>query len=143
MPTRKKIIAASGLICLVLLLVATLAPLAFMKIEPLYIVENNDVYPHNATITVTGYNGEYSEVTNYQLGPKQSVMGEKPDYLLLKWSIPFKEGYLRSSAGDYSYYVESENMSATYYSTPHLVNSVIFELVNESGNLNISVIETS
>ncbi|ODV50376.1 hypothetical protein C7960_0966 [Methanohalophilus euhalobius] len=136
MPTQKKIIAG-GLICLVLLLIVTLAPLIFIKTEPLYIVENHDEYPHNATITVTGYNGEYTEVTNYQLDPGQSASGEKPDYLLLKWSIPFV------STGDYSYYIEAENMSATYNSTPHLVNVVIFELVNESEKLNISVMESS
>jgi hypothetical protein len=136
MPTQKKIIAGV-LICLVLLLIATLSPLIFIKTEPFYIVENRDENPHNVTITVTGYNGEYSEVTNYQLDPGQSVSGEKPDYLLLKWSIPF------ISTGDYKYYIEAENMSATYNSTPHLVNVVIFELVNESGKLNISVMETS
>jgi hypothetical protein len=137
MPTQKKIIIAFGLICLILLLIATISPLIFIKTEPFYIVENHDEYPHNVTIAVIGHNGEYSEITNYQLDPGQSVSGEKPDYLLLKWSIPF------IFTGDYKYYIEAENMSATYNSTPHLVNVVIFELVNESEKLNISVMESS
>jgi hypothetical protein len=137
MSAWKKIIAACGLICLILILTVTLSPLVFTKIEPLYIVRNHDGYPHNATITVTGYNGEYSEVTTYRLAPGQSVSGEKPDYLLLKWSNPF------ISTGDYRYYIETENMSATYYSTPHLTNTVVFELVNESGRINISVMEST
>ncbi|KKH48584.1 hypothetical protein EO93_00870 [Methanosarcina sp. 1.H.A.2.2] len=118
-----------------------IAPLAFTTIEPLYTITNYDEHPHNATIRITGYNGEYFEETNYQLNSGQTVSVEKPKKLLLKWSNPFKDGYLYFASGDYHYHIVSENMSAIYYSTPHLTNTVIFELINESGEFNVSITE--
>ncbi|WP_255333719.1 hypothetical protein [Methanosarcina sp. KYL-1] len=136
-----KVIMAIILIFFILAMLLIMAPLAFTTIEPLYTIKNYDEHPHNATVKITGYNGEYFEETHYQLNPGQTVSVGKPKKLLLKWSNPFKDGYLHYASGDYHYYIASENASATYYSTPHLTNTVIFELVNESGEFNVSVIE--
>jgi hypothetical protein len=118
-----------------------IAPLAFTTIEPLYTIKNYDEHLHNATVIVTGYDEDYLEETNYQLSSGQTVSVEKPKKLLLKWSNPFKDGYLYYASGNYHYYIVSENMSATYNSTPHLTNTVIFELINESGEFNVSITE--
>ncbi|AAM04014.1 predicted protein [Methanosarcina acetivorans C2A] len=117
--------------------------MAFTTIEPLYTIKNYDEHPHNATVRITGYNGEYFGETDYQLNSGQTVSVEKPRKLLMKWSNPFKDGYLHYASGDYHYYIVSENMSTTYYSTPHLTNTVIFELINESGEFNVFITETT
>ncbi|WP_231582885.1 hypothetical protein [Methanosarcina sp. MTP4] len=134
-------IMAVALLCFFLIMLLIMAPLAFTTIEPLYTIKNYDEHPHNATVKITGYNGEYFEETYYQLNPGQTVSVGKPKKLLLKWSNPFKEGYLHYASGDYHYYIESGNVSASYYSTPHLTNTVIFELVNYSGEFNVSIME--
>jgi hypothetical protein len=77
-----------------------IAPLAFTTIEPLYTIKNYDEHLHNATVIVTGYNEEYLEETDYQLSSGQTVSVEKPKKLLLKWSNPFKDGYLHYASGD-------------------------------------------
>ncbi|WP_440945958.1 hypothetical protein ACSAZL_17985 [Methanosarcina sp. T3] len=138
-----KIIIAIILIFFVLIMLLIMAPLAFTTIEPLYTIKNCDEHPHNATVKITGYNGEYFEETYYQLNPGQKVSVEKPNRLLLKWSNPFKDGYLHYASGDYNYHIVSENISATYYSTPHLTNTVIFELINESGEFNVFITENT
>ncbi|SMH34366.1 hypothetical protein SAMN06264941_0840 [Methanohalophilus portucalensis FDF-1] len=117
------------------------APLTFMTIEPLYTIKNCDEQPHNVTIKVTGYNEEYFEETFYELNPGQVASVKKTKMLLLKWSNPFKDGYLHYASGDYHYYITSKNVSINYHSTPHLTNTVVFELINESGKFNISVRE--
>lgn len=134
-------IMAVALIFFFFMMFLIIAPLAFTTIEPLYTITNYDEHPHNATIRITGYNGEYFEETNSQLNSGQTVSVEKPKKLLLKWSNPFKDGYLYFASGDYHYHIVSENMSATYYSTPHLTNTVIFELINESGEFNVFITE--
>ncbi|ADI74342.1 conserved hypothetical protein [Methanohalobium evestigatum Z-7303] len=138
----KKILAIF-IVFLVLITIVNLAPLALMTVEPLYIIENNDKYPHNATVKVTGNGGEYSENTTYHLEPEESVSVEKPITLLIKWSNPFKKGYQYYASGDYRYHVIFENTSVTYYSTPHLVNTVKFKLINENGNFYVHVSEYS
>jgi len=79
-------IMAVALLCFFLIILLIMAPLAFTTIEPLYTIKNYDEHPHNATVKITGYNGEYFEETYYQLNPGETVSSGKPKKLLLKWS---------------------------------------------------------
>ena len=135
-----KVIA--GVVLLLTLLAILLGPLAVTKVEPLYTVKNQDLSPHNVTIEVAGSDEEYTEITNYELNPGESADVEKPLILLLKWSNPFKEGYLYHASGEYLFILESENRSVVYHHVPHKSGTVVFELKNESGNLTISVTES-
>ncbi|MEZ5334711.1 MAG: hypothetical protein R2741_05475 [Methanolobus sp.] len=132
----------AGVFLVLVLLAIMLGPLVFIRVEPLYSVENQDIYPHNVTVKVDGYKAEYKETSNYELNPGESVEFEKPLNMLLKWSNPFKEGYLYHASGDYLFVLESENKSASCFSVPHKSNTVLFELKNESGNFSVSVVES-
>lgn len=113
----------------------------FILPAPLYTISNHDDYPHNVTVRITGYNGEYFEETTYYLSPGSSVTSRKPQWLLLKWYNPFEEGYMGFASGNYEYYIESENISESYNMTPHKFNTVVFDLTNESGVFDIVVEE--
>lgn len=128
-----KIIIAIPL-CFVLLMVITLA---FATVEPFYTIKNSDQYPHNVTVRINGYEGEYYQETYYQLEPGETVQVKKPINIILRWSNPFTKGELYYAPGKYESYIGSEDKKHFFSGVPSLSTTYNIELTNESGKFEI------
>ncbi|MCM1986299.1 hypothetical protein [Methanococcoides seepicolus] len=107
------------------------------SISPLCIIRNYDEYPHNATLKIIDSNDDLYMGELYQLDADQVIRIEKPKI------VPLTSNPRRNKpSNEWDFYFESENISVNHSTVPHRVNTVVFEIYNESGDFGITCEET-
>ncbi|WP_052402624.1 hypothetical protein [Methanococcoides methylutens] len=136
-------LAISGVVILLFVLIPQLIFYigeSFIQVEPMCVIKNYDQHPHNATLHIIDSSGEIYLEENYQLRSGESVSIQKPESILA-WSNPLKSKEPENVSKEWDFYFESENISTNYSTVPHRVNTVNFNLVNDSNGFDIGIIE--